>query len=184
MQVNIKYVNFPKPGGKYGSLRTVDGQIIWVAPDLLGMFRAGMTVEIGTKQQTWGQGDTARTVTIATSGPMQAQAGVQQGNAYGQGYQGQPRQPYAPRTNTGFQPRVIQGGARSDADAKMIFVTGVVGRAMGSGKFIASEIAVLAQAACQAFDLVTRPSPPPPPQPELPPPEPELGDEPPFPEGA
>jgi hypothetical protein len=185
MQVNIRYVNFPKPGGKYGSLTTTDNQRIWVPPDLLGMFRAGMTAEIGTKQQTWGQGNDARTVTIATSGPLQGQTAGYQGNQYAQGQNPQPRPYAAGRPNTGFQPRVVQGGGRPDHDAKMIFVTGVVGRAMGSGKFTASEIAVLAQAAAQAFDVVTRPPPPPQPEPQ---PEPQPGlppdDEPPFPEGA
>jgi hypothetical protein len=67
MMVNIKYVNFPKPGGKYGSIKLVDGQSIMVPPDLLGGFRAGMVCEVSTKQQTWGQGtEQERLVTIAT----------------------------------------------------------------------------------------------------------------------
>jgi len=162
MQVSIQHVTFPQPGRKYGKLQLTDGQTIWVPPDLLNMFRGGMTVEIATKQQTWGQGADARTVTIATTGPMQGQGGGQQGGSYGQSPQTQGGSYGGQRPNTGFQPRLIQGGGQRDpGEARMIFVTGVVGRAMGSGKFTASEIAILAQAASQAYELVTRPSPPP-----------------------
>lgn len=170
MQVSISQVTFPQPGRKFGKLNLTDGQTLWVPPELLGQFRGGMTCEVGTKQQTWGQGADARHVTIVTTGPMQAGMGAQQGNSYQQPY-GQAGAQQAPqRPNTGFQPRVYEGGGRSygqaktEGEAKMIFVTGVVGRAMGSGKFTASEIAVLAQEAARTYDLVTTPSPKPAPQ--------------------
>ena len=169
MQVQIAQVTFPQPGRKFGKLQLTDGQMLWVPPELLGQFRGGMVAEVGTKQQTWGQGADARQVTIVTTGPMQG-GGPVQGQSYGQGY-GQPAVQQAPqRPNTGFQPTVYEGGGRSygagktDGEAKMIFVTGVVGRAMGSGKFTASEIAVLAQEAARTYDLVTTPSPKPAPQ--------------------
>ena len=166
MQVSIAQVTFPQPGRKFGKLQLTDGQTLWVPPELLGQFRGGMVAEVGTKQQTWGQGADARHVTIVTTGPIQASGALPQGGAYGQGYGPLAAQPAPQRPNTGFQPRVYEGGGRprTDGDAKMIFVTGVVGRAMGSGKFTASEIAVLAQEAARTFDLVTAPSPKPPPQ--------------------
>ena len=159
---NIKYINDPKPGGKYGSIKTAQGITIMVPPDLLPGFRVGMSCEISTKQQTWGTGTPdERLVTIATSGPtgpVQAQ-GVQAG------YQGANQGPANPRPNTGFQPRVVQGGGRPGEaqpdQARHIFITGVVGRAMGSGKFTASEIPVLTQAAGEAYDRLldrTRPA--------------------------
>ena len=43
--------------------------------------------------------------------------------------------------------------------ARHIYVTGIVGRAMGSGKFTASEIAVLTSEANRAFDLIGKPKP-------------------------
>jgi hypothetical protein len=158
MQIAIRYVNFPKPGGKYGSLKLMDGTMIMVPPDLLGQFRAGVACEITTKQQTWGDSP----VTIATSGPLQGPTGPVQGQQGYGGYQGPVSRETSQRPNMGFQPRVIQGGgnpnAKSPDEARMIFVTGVVGRAMGSGKFAASEIPVLAQAAAEAFDrLVSGP---------------------------
>jgi hypothetical protein len=171
MQVSIAQVTFPQPGRKFGKLQLSDGQIIWVPPELLGKFQGGTTVEINTKPVTWGQGTDARNVIVATTGPLQPGMGPpQQGNAYGQ-YGQAGTQPAAPRPNTGFQPRVYEGGGRprTDYDSKMIFVTGVVGRAMGSGKFTASEIAVLAQEAARTYDLVTTPSPKPQPQAQEPP---------------
>ena len=154
MHVNIKFVNFPQPGKKFGRLQLDNGMTIWVPPNLLDSFRAGMSCEIGTKEQLWGD----KPVVVATTGPQQGYGG-QQGSASSQGYnQGQSNTRTYQRPNTGFQPRVIQGGGgRPEPDARMIFVTGIVGRAMGSGKFSASEIAVLTQAAMQAYDLSQKP---------------------------
>jgi len=178
MQVNVKYVNFPKPGGKYGSIKLADGQMIMVPPDLLGQFRAGMVCEISTKQQTWGTGTPeARLVTIATTGPMQPQNQAAQSYGGQVGYQGQPGPNPSYRPNTGFQPRVVQGtgqggpvgGPRPADQDRFIFVTGVVGRAMGSGKFTASEIMVLTVEANAAFErLKNPPRPAPAPLPQTP----------------
>lgn len=185
MQISIKYVNFPRPGGKYGTLKTEAGETIMVPPNLLGLFRAGQVVEIGTKDQTWGQGtEQERLVTIATTGPLNVNTEPVQGQGVQSGYQrpvqGQPLQ----RPNTGFQPRVIPGGAGPYGNAvtgpppdqaRQIFVTGVVGRAMGSGKFAASEILVLTQAANEAFERLKNP-PKPAPEPAGEPPLDLLGD--------
>ena len=152
MQVSIQNVTFPQPGRKFGKLQLNDGQTLWVPPELLGQFRGGMTAEVGTKQQTWGQGADARQVTIVTTGPMAA--GQPQ-----QGYGGQVAQPPPQRSNTGFQPRVYEGGGgreqQSNFVTRMNFIMGITGRWGGSGKFAASEIAVLAQEAARAYDLVT-----------------------------
>jgi hypothetical protein len=183
MQVNIRFVNFPKPGGKFGNLVLDNGQQIWVPPALLNSFRAGMSCEIGTKEQTWGaDGPNPKQVIVATTGP---QGGAQQG--YGGQRTYNANQDYGrantyQRPNTGFQPRVYQGAGGAvpptgnpnvgQDQGKHIFVTGVVGRAMGSGKFTASEIAVLTQAAAQAYEIMNKPpvdqrqmpqEPPPPP---------------------
>ena len=39
-----------------------------------------------------------------------------------------------------------------DAKDKMIFVTGLVGRALGSGKYQIADIGTLTRAACEAYD--------------------------------
>jgi len=162
MQISIKYVNFPRPGGKYGTLKTEAGETIMVPPNLLGLFRAGQVVEIGTKDQTWGQGtDQERLVTIATTGPMQGPTGVVQGQGVQSGYGGPVQGQPSGRANTGFQPRVVEGGRGKDQwtpeQTRWNFIMGIAGRAMGSGKFTASEIRVLTQEAAAAYDAISKP---------------------------
>ncbi|HYW90050.1 MAG TPA: hypothetical protein VFB50_19915 [Chloroflexota bacterium] len=178
MHIDVRYVNFPKPGAKYGSLRLQDGSYLMCPPDLLGYFRAGSSYDIATKQQTWGQGQDARTVVIVAAPPNQPVQGQHNGGAYG----GVVNQNEAQRPNTGFQPRVVQGGRSpsygqpASGQDRHIFVTGVVGRAMGSGKFAASEIGVLTQAAADAYDRLIGAKPVVQQPVEQPPPEPEQGD--------
>jgi hypothetical protein len=161
MQINIKFVNLPRVGstGKYGSIVGQDGTRVMVPVDLLGQFRAGMTVDVPTKAQTWGQGtDREAQVIIATSGPGGGSTGAVQGQGYSPSIHGTPDRNTGQRANTGFRPTVYQGGAGQQPAAvdqgRQIFVTGTVGRAMGSGKFAASELPVLTQAACEAYDKV------------------------------
>ena len=147
----VRFVNFPKPGGKYGSLKLSDNSNLMCPPDLLPHFRAGMYCDIPTKAQTWGQGtDQERQVQVVAGPPQPAQNGSYSAPAQ-QGYNRPvPREtpPYGARS-PGERPSY--GYGRPPADERMIFVTGVVGRAMGSGKFTASEIPVLAMAAAAAF---------------------------------
>ena len=154
MIVNIQQVNPPGPQstGKFGHLITDSGKIYFPV-DMMGEFRVGSTVDIRTKDQTWG----ATPVKVVASRPTAPVQGYQPQ----QGYQ-RPANNQAPyRSNTGFQPRVIEGGPvglpAGDKD-RHIFVCGVVQQAMSSGKFTASEILVLTQAANDAFDLI-RPKP-------------------------
>ena len=169
MFVTIKFVNLPGPqsSGKYGSIVTTDGTKIMVPADMLGMFRSGMSCEIATKEQTWG----STPVVVATSGP----GGIAQGHQPQQRQQGGQQYAGAQQPNTGFQPKVYQGGGGvtgpsqnpSTDQGRHIFVTGCVGRAMGSGKFAASELPVLTQAACEAYDKVLTAPPKPAADPEL-----------------
>jgi hypothetical protein len=183
MFVTITNVTFPRPGGKYGKLATADGKTIWAPQDLLAQFRIGMACEIGTKDQTWGAGTpTAMAVTVATTGPMLAQGSQIQGvqAPYGQGAQ----TPYvsretAVRPNTGFQPRVVQGGQGQGQPQQApfrtpreMFISEVVAGAMEAGK-AASEIAVFAKEAARTWDEIAKPAAaePPPPEPGDPGPE-------------
>lgn len=173
MQINIKFVNFPRPGGsgKYGSIVGQDGTKIMVPADMLGMFRQGMAVDVPTKEQTWGE----TPVIVATGGPGGGSTGAVQGQGYSPSVHGTPNRDSGQRANTGFTPRVYQGGGGVPAggnlgadQGRQIFVTGTVGRAMGSGKFAASELPVLTQAACEAYDKVLSAPPKPPGQPVQP----------------
>ena len=144
MRIDIAYVNPPRnPEGKYGNIKTRNGQTLMVPVAMLDLFQPGMVCDVVTKEQTWGQGADARPVTIIHSGPGNSAAAQ------------------APPPRQAFQPRIVPSGpslpAKSHDEARQIFITGVVGRAMGSGKFAASEIPILTQAAAMAFDKLFNP---------------------------
>jgi len=64
----------------------------------------------------------------------------------------QPPQP-VPQANTTFTPKPATGGFnKSDTQRLDIFVTGVVGRSMGSGHFSVSDIEELTKNAVRAFN--------------------------------
>jgi len=159
MQMTIQYCNDPRnPTGKYGNLKSTAGETIYVPVAMLPLFkgREGQAVDVPTKVATWGQGAEARQVTIATAGPN------------GGGWQGAQRGPYsqqpAQQSGTGLptpQPQQSAPAYRppaADKDGRAIFITGCVGRAMGSGKFTASEILVLTKAAMEAYDRYLDPN--------------------------
>ena len=164
MQGTIQYVNDPKnPAGKYGNVKLSDGTFIFVPVNMMSLFRGteGKFAEIPTKSQTWGQGDEAKPVMIATAGPKPAANG-----GAAAGWTGAQRsQPAAQAGYTSYTPKTA--APKDDKEARQIFVTGVVGRAMGSGKFVPSEIPVLAQADCDAYDQHLGPAKP---KPAAPPP--------------
>ena len=158
MIITVRYVNFPRPGssGKYGTLKLTDGSTLMCPVDLLEYFRANQQYDVPTKDQTWSNGPV--TIVAGPPGGQNQAAGGYYGNG---GYPRAVSRETATRPNTGFQPRVVQGGlgqpAKSHDQERMIFITGVVGRAMGSGKFAPSEIPVLLQAAAESFDRLVHP---------------------------
>jgi hypothetical protein len=148
MRVTIKYVNHPtKPTAKYGNVKTTDDQTIMVPVANMNAFQRGMTCDLATEVTTWGSGPDARPVTIAVGLP--GQGATVQSNPAPTGNIVQLSQPPAPEKPVG-----PAGGymGRGNPDARMIFATGVVGRAMGSGKFEASQIGILLEEALRCYD--------------------------------
>ena len=138
VDVNIEYVNQPKkPGGKYGNLNIgKDRDLIFVPVGELGWYQPGpMSVEV--EHQTWGDKNVQVAVRPA-NGPAQQPPGDWQ--------RPQPQMPPAPQGHN---------GAPNDKD-KMIFVTGIVGRAMGSGQFSAADISVLVEHALEGWAAYQR----------------------------
>ena len=155
MQMTLQYVNDPKsPTAKYGNIKSTAGETVMVPITMLALFRGreGQAVDVPTKVATWGQGTDAKQVTIATAGPN------------GGGWQGAQRAPAAQQQPAAQHPAPVYRPPAADKDARQIYVTGIVGRAMGSGKFTASEILVLTQAATEAYDRLLDPSKPKPAQ--------------------
>ena len=123
MIVNIQQVNPPGPQstGKFGHLVTDSGKIFFPV-DMMGEFQPGTTVDIRTKDQTWGVTQ-VKVVASRPTMPVQGQTGYHR-----------PANTQAPyRANTGFQPRVVGGSgapagmpATEEEAPRRIFVCGVV----------------------------------------------------------
>lgn len=140
--ISIKYVNAAKakPDGttaKYGSLVDVDGTRYMCPASMVGRFRAGTTVEVPTQSAKWG----TDIVTVIM--------GEAQATAPSQAAWSKPQVPEPARSVPANYSTPASGNMdRKDA---LIFVTGVVGRAMGSGQFKPSDIETLTHEATKAW---------------------------------
>ena len=84
--------------------------------------------------------------------PNDGQASYQHPNHQPQYTPTQPPQP-VPQANNSFTPKPATGGFnKTDTQRLDIFVTGVVGRSMGSGHFSVSDIEELTKNAVKAFN--------------------------------
>ena len=63
-----------------------------------------------------------------------------------------PTPPPVPQANTTYTPKPATGFNKSDTQRLDIFVTGVVGRSMGSGHFSVNDIEELTKNAVRAFN--------------------------------
>jgi len=128
-QINIKYVNPAKPDKKFGSLVDVDGTKYMCPANMVSQFRAGTTVDVPVQQSKWGV-DLVNVI-----------AGHAQATAPSTAAWSKP------------QPPVVSVAATGSMDRKdaLIFITGLVGRAMGSGKFLASDMETLTNEAIKSW---------------------------------
>lgn len=129
--VKIQYVNQPKEGKSWGSIKTVDGKYYGVKQAMLSQFAKGQSYDIEYSSKTTEDGRELRSVdkVLATA---------------------------------------ASGGGSVGANDRAIFITGVVGRAMGSGQYPISELSMLTLAAADAWDaLQARAKPPEKPKDEL-----------------
>lgn len=114
-QVTADYVNQPKEGKRFGSIKTKELGYVSVKPSDLGQFTKGATYQIEYTETDEGYKNLVRIVAPA---------------------------------NGATKPN----GTQNMDNAKSIFITGVVGRAMQGGQFQVSDIAALTHAAASAFD--------------------------------
>lgn len=134
--IKIKYVNQPKKvDGKYGNIKSDDGSTYFIPVSALGKYRAGMEFMAPVAPAKWGQ-DVVQII------PAHFDPG------------GSPAAPQtaAPAAPQQSAPPTGHNSARmSDPKDMLIFVTGIVGRAMGSGQFGVTDISLLTQAALAAY---------------------------------
>ncbi len=135
--MKIKYVNAPKKeGGKFGNIKMETGETFFVTAGNLNRFKTGMEIEPPYKAEKWGEN------VVNVIPPHYDPAANANANA-----------------NAAPAPTPPAGGGNSrpnnhvDKDA-MIFVTGIVGRAMGSGKFDTQDIPLLSKAAVAAWNEI------------------------------
>jgi hypothetical protein len=170
MRFTAKFVNQPRDqvNGKFGNIKTTEDRIIMVPVGMLNHYVRGGTYDMPVEETTWGKGDDAKPVIVAHGMPqLVGQVGPNAMNvAYyppppggyaGQQAQGSPPGGFPPSDNVGRAnppppPAASPAPPRGNPEARSIFATGVVGRALGSGKFTASEIDVLLQGALEAYD--------------------------------
>jgi hypothetical protein len=171
MRATISFVNHPKtPDGKYGNLKTNDNQRIMVPVQNLGQYERGRTYDIPTSTKTWTPGEPPVIVAVGDplpvgfiQQPQTRQAPSPAPTNYAQPYEAargalmDPPDDFPPSDTVGRSglpqaPAPSPAPFRGNPEARGIFLTGVVGRAMGSGKFSASEIEVLLVAAMDAYD--------------------------------
>jgi len=173
MRVTVQWVNPPRnPDGKFGNIKSSDDKTIMVPVDQLGQFERGKSYDVPIKTQIWGKGPDAKEFTVIAGNalpvgfarPPEQQRSMaryqEQATNFAQPYpaaQGSPPDDFPPSDTVGRDdppppPVASYAPPRGNPEARGIFATGIVGRAMGSGKFTASEIEVLLQAALEAYD--------------------------------
>lgn len=125
--ITTKYVNHPKPGFPHPSIKDTDGNN-WGFKDkaVVGQFQVGQTYNV-----EWEQNGKYKNILGIAGGQQEAQGSYAQ--------------------QAGPRPIVAVAGSASSSQAADIFVTGIVGRAMGSGKFNPADILTLTMAADDAF---------------------------------
>lgn len=138
MQITIKYVNPPREGKKFGSIKTPDGQTYWVPGALINEFQPNTTVDVPVQDAKWG----ANLVKVVAGSPSGDAAPAPQA-------QGNWNQPKASVP----APSIPATGNMDRKDA-LIFVTGVVGRAMGSGQYKSGDVSDLTHEALKAWFML------------------------------
>lgn len=144
--ITAKYVNPPKPGRTNYSIKTPEDELYWVDPRLASQFQPGGTYQIEYDTKTFGDRP-SRVITRVVVGGAAPEPPPPQ--SYGGYAHPQSNHTPAPRTN-GNGHRAPNG----DAKAREMFIMGVVGRAMGSGKFEPHDISQLTNEAASAWDAL------------------------------
>lgn len=138
--IQVKYNNDPKPGKKMANVKDASGVTYFYYPDKMG-FQPGETVTIDYEVQDWGGKPMNVIKAIVPNGYQGPQQAAPQASPVQYKHDG-------PTARAGSFPAPNGNGSNKD---ELIFVTGVVGRAMGSGKFDFNDIGTLTKAAKVAY---------------------------------
>jgi hypothetical protein len=146
--IQVKYDNPPKPGKKMANVKDAAGVTYFYYPDKMG-FQSGETVTIDYDVQDWG-GKPMNVVKAIVPNGYRGPQQMQQQTVMAPAYTPAPAAMSEPGGK--FRAGEFSNGHSNGASKDMlIFVTGVVGRAMGSGQYSATDIGLLTKAAVVAF---------------------------------
>lgn len=145
--VTVAFVNPPKRNPKFGSIKTDEYGYISVPTQSLGEFRKGGRYCIEIEEV----GEYKNFIRMSRAQPGGQRQAIQPQQRRGN-YPAQPTR--QPQRHTAPPPKAPELPFQNDPQARNIFVTGVVGRAMGSGKYESLDILPLTMAAAAAYDQV------------------------------
>lgn len=153
--VTANFINpSKKPGGKFGSISTPEEKYISVPVSELGQFRKGGRYCVEIEVTPEGYKNFVRFANAPPSGSAQPQRTVPPVGDYAAARASLPPRP---QSTVQARPAPIQpyqtAPYLADPQALAIFVTGVTGRALGSGHFTAQDIPELVREAKAAFML-------------------------------
>lgn len=148
--MRIKYVNQPKPRAdgkppKFGNIAMETGEKFFVNVGLLNLYQPGMEINPPSTTETWGT-SVVQVIPAHWSPTMNGGAQAPTQNP-GPTYAPPASQPQHP------PPTAPQPGSNS-ASMPMemsIFITGIVGRAMGGGNYGVTDIKALTLGALEAW---------------------------------
>ncbi len=144
MLVTPKYVNAANAGKKYGSIKDEQDNKYVVPANMVNQFQVGVPVDIQFENQTWGGEPVSVIISVgAQTSQQSAQVTLPP--------QIQPVPHNPPAQQVPHTPTQQSAPTLEDPTSENIFVTGIVGRAMGSGQFGSTDISLLAKAAVQAW---------------------------------
>lgn len=118
-----QYVNAPKGNQRSGSVKASDGTLYWVRPDMLPQFQTNGTYTVEYTEKP-------------SNDPARPWKNIQSILSNGAGIQPQAAQAVAPRGPARIAPPTNGNGTyreTSAKDAERMFVTALLGRAVGAG---------------------------------------------------
>jgi len=136
-QITVEKLFPPQDGAKSGGIRGTDGRVYRVKTASFDRYQVGQTFNVAVKETEFNGKSYFWLPDEFNPGPLSSNSSA-------------PSQAPAPLGHN--RPPVASGNVQTK-DAAM-FVMGVVGRAMGSGKFDTQDIPLLAKAAIAAWNEV------------------------------
>ena len=143
--ITVQYVNAPRPGQFSGSIKDAQGNYWGIPGHATHLFQPGQTYEVMYWQKQTQSGKVFNNIASVNGQELSDKA------------QQQPTPQPQPQPRP--QPTPSQPQKEDPEKVRNMFIMGVVGRAMGSGKYDATDIKALTLAAAHAWSEHHKPWP-------------------------